>query len=387
MSQPPAAWIEDGRHRSVFRRNLLRWYGKHRRDLPWRRTDDPYAVWLSEVMLQQTRVETARGYYERFLERFPTVTALAVAKEAEVLKAWEGLGYYSRARHLHQAARAVVEDHDGDLPDTYDGLIGLPGVGPYTAAAVSSIVFDRPHPALDGNMMRVFSRLLRLEGDPRRASVRSQMVRHGEALMPPRRSSSRSTSTGAGDLNQALMELGARICLPAQPRCGDCPVTDWCRARAELEDPSVLPTRPQRRKRPHLQVTAGIIRRRGKVLIAQRPPGGMLAGLWEFPGGKQEAGESLAECLAREIREELGCTIDVEEEVASVDHEYTHLSITLHAFAARYRSGRVRALGCSAFEWIDADRLHDFAIPRADHRVLEALTATGTSLQDLIRKE
>jgi A/G-specific adenine glycosylase len=335
-------------------------------------------VWLSEIMLQQTRVETARGYYERFLQRFPTVTDLAVADEADVLKLWEGLGYYSRARNLHRAAQTIVERHDGDLPDSYEGLIRLPGIGPYTAAALSSILFDRPHPALDGNVMRALSRLLRVEEDPRRASVRAEMVRAGEALMP---------RTGTGDLNQALIELGAKVCTPRQPGCGSCPVANWCRAYNELEDPSVVPVRVPRKKRPHLQVTAGIIRRRGKVLIAQRPAGGMLAGLWEFPGGKQEPGESLVECLRREIGEELGILIDVEEEVACVDHEFTHLSITLHAFSARYRSGRVRAIGCSAFEWIDTDRLQQFAIPRADHRVLEELAVAGTSLAALINRE
>jgi A/G-specific adenine glycosylase len=373
-----ADWIQDSRQRSAFRRRLLAWYGKNQRDLPWRRTADPYAVWLSEIMLQQTRVETARGYYERFLQRFPTVTDLAVADEADVLKLWEGLGYYSRARNLHRAAQTIVERHDGDLPDSYEGLIRLPGIGPYTAAALSSILFDRPHPALDGNVMRALSRLLRVEEDPRRASVRAEMVRAGEALMP---------RTGTGDLNQALIELGAKVCTPRQPGCGSCPVANWCRAYNELEDPSVLPVRVPRKKRPHLQVTAGIIRRRGKVLIAQRPAGGMLAGLWEFPGGKQEPGESLVGCLRREIGEELGILIDVEEEVACVDHEFTHLSITLHAFSARYRSGRVRAIGCSAFEWIDTDRLQQFAIPRADHRVLEELAVAGTSLAALINRE
>jgi A/G-specific adenine glycosylase len=373
-----SAWLEDSRQRASFRRRLLAWYHRHRRDLPWRRSDDPYAVWLSEVMLQQTRVATARGYYERFLQRFPTITDLAVAEEGDVLKAWEGLGYYSRALNLHRAARAVVSDHNGALPDTYGGLLSLPGIGPYTAAAISSIVFDRPHPALDGNVMRFFSRMLRLEEDPRRASVRATMVRVGEALMP---------RTGTGDLNQAFIELGARLCLPRQPDCDHCPVARWCRARAELADPSVLPLRPERKDRPHLQVTAGIIRRAGKLLIAQRPPGGMLAGLWEFPGGKQEPGESLSDCLQREIKEELGITIDVEEEVACVDHEFTHLSITLHAFAARHRAGRARRIACADLAWIDAERLQDYAIPRADHLVLEALTAAGTSLQQLINRE
>jgi A/G-specific adenine glycosylase len=374
-----SSWVDNPSQRTACRRRLLRWYRTHRRDLLWRRSSDPYAVWLSEVMLQQTRVVTVSDYYERFLQRFPTITDLALADETAVLKAWEGLGYYSRARNLHRAAKAVVADHDGQLPDTYDGLLALPGVGPYTAAAVSSIAFDRPHPALDGNVMRVLSRMLRLEQDPRKASVRAEMIRAGEALMPAR--------TGAGDLNQALIELGASLCSATRPSCDICPVSAWCRAYAELQDPSVLPLRPKRKARPHLQVTAGIIRRRGKLLIAQRPPGGMLAGLWEFPGGKQEPGESLSDCLRREIHEELEMTIDVEEKLASVDHEFTHLSITLHAFAARHRCGRGRAVGCSDFKWIEADGLQQFALPRADHRVLEVLADSATTLTEIINRE
>lgn len=377
MTEP---WIDDGRRRAAFRRRLLAWYDEHKRDLPWRRQQDPYAVWLSEVMLQQTRVETARGYFERFLQRFPTVTDLALADESQVLKMWEGLGYYSRARNLHRAAQAVVEHHDGRLPATYDALLGLPGVGPYTAAAVSSIAFDAPHPAIDGNVVRVMSRVLRLEEDPRRASTRAAILRAGQQLMPD------VSTASAGDWNQAMMELGARVCVPSSPRCEDCPVSRWCRARQELPDPSVLPVRAPRAQRPHLQVTAAIIRHNGKLLIAQRPDGGMLAGLWEFPGGKQEPGETLEACLRREIEEELGIVIDVEECVASVDHEYTHLSITLHAFSARYRSGQTQALECAAFEWIDIERLHDYTLPRADHKVLEAMSASGTELKDLIAR-
>lgn len=371
-------WQADSGQRSRFRRRLLAWYGENQRDLPWRRSDDPYAVWLSEIMLQQTRVETARGYYERFLQRFPTLMDLAVAPEADVLKAWEGLGYYSRARNLHRAARIVADQHDGVLPGTHAELLALPGVGPYTAAAVGSIAFDLPHPALDGNVMRALSRILRLSGDTRSAAVQTSMIRAGEALMP---------RAGTGDFNQALIELGARVCTARRPACAQCPVSWWCQARAELDDPARLPDKVPRKARPHLHVTAGLIRRRGALLIAQRPPGGMLAGLWEFPGGKLEPDESLSDCLRREIHEELDITIDVEEQVACVDHEFTHLSITLHAFAARYRSGRPRALGCSDFAWIDVARLGDYALPRADHKVLEQLTESGTSLQDLITRE
>ena len=358
----------DARWRAGLRRRLLAWYRRHRRDLPWRRTADPYAVWVSEVMLQQTRVETARGYYERFLARYPTVTALAAAGEGEVLKAWEGMGYYSRARNLHRAARTIVGEHGGQLPGTYDGLLDLPGVGPYTAAAVSSIAFDRPHPVLDGNVTRLLCRLLRVEDDPRRAPVRARLIAAGEALMPRSR---------PGDFNQALMELGARVCTPASPRCGDCPLGAHCRARAELDDPSVLPVRPARRPRPHLEVAAGLIRRGNRLLLAQRPPGGMLAGLWEFPGGKREAGESLPDCLRREVREELDIDIEVERPLAVVDHDYSHRSIRLHAFAARCLGGRVRALGCAAWAWVSPGGLDSYPMPRADRKIIARLGWDG----------
>lgn len=362
------AWLERPPEAARLRRRLRAWYRRHRRDLPWRRRGDAYGVWVSEVMLQQTRVETAGPYYERFLARFPTVTDLAAAGEDEVLKAWEGMGYYARARNLHRAARAVVGQRAGQLPDSYDGWIELPGVGPYTAAAVASIACDRPHPVLDGNVERVLCRLLRIEADPKRAGVRAELVGAGERLLPRR---------GAGEVNQALMELGARVCTPRAPRCGQCPLSAWCRARAELPDPAQLPRRPSRRPRPHLVVTAGLIRRGQRLLLARRPPGGMLAGMWEFPGGKREPGESLRACLVREIREELGIAIDVGRQVACVDHDYTHLSITLHAFAARYRSGRVRALGCAAWAWVEPGRLDDYAMPRADRKIIAHLGWEG----------
>ena len=359
--------LGDARWRAGLRRRLLAWYRRHRRDLPWRRTGDPYRVWVSEVMLQQTRVETARGYYERFLERFPTVEALAAADEGEVLKAWEGMGYYSRARNLHRAARAVAE-RGGRLPDTYDGLLDLPGVGPYTAAAVSSIAFDRPHPVLDGNVTRLLCRLLRVEDDPRRAAVKARLIASGEALMPRSR---------PGEFNQALMELGARVCAPTSPRCGECPWGKDCRARAELDDPAALPVRPERRPRPHLEVAAGLIRRGDRLLLAQRPPGGMLAGMWEFPGGKQEPGESLPACLRREVREELAVDIEVERPLAVVDHDYSHRSIRLHAFAARPLRGRVRALGCADWAWVTPGGLDGYAMPRADRKVIARLGWEG----------
>jgi A/G-specific adenine glycosylase len=347
-----------------FRYRLLEWYGRCRRPLRWRDTRDPYCIWVSEIMLQQTRVAQMDQYFARFVECFPTVEQLAAASEDEVLKAWEGLGYYSRARRLHQAARCIVEVHGGKLPDTYEGLLALPGIGQYTAAAVSSIAFDRDHPVLDGNVVRVLCRLLRIETDPARTPVKNRLIAAAENLL---------ARGQAGDFNQAMMELGAQVCTPRRPQCPACPVRRWCRASAELEDPSRLPVRPPSKEKPHYQVAAGLIWKDDKLLIAQRPAGGMLGGLWEFPGGKQEPGETLPECLQRELREELGIEVEVGEHLVSVDHAYSHFRITLHAFAARYVGGEPQALGCAAWCWVGIEELAAFAFPRADRRIIESL--------------
>ena len=350
-----------------LRARLLAWYGLHKRQLPWRAAADPYQVWVSEIMLQQTRVEQMRGYFERFVAAFPTLESLAEAPEGAVLKAWEGLGYYARARNLQAAARKVMAEFDGQLPQNLEQLLELPGIGPYTAAAVSSIAFDCDHPVLDGNVTRVLCRLLRVEEDPRRAAVRTRLIAAGERLLARGR---------AGEFNQALMELGARVCTPSRPRCVDCPLAEFCAARRELDDPACLPVKGGRKKRPHYEVAAGLIWKGERLLIARRPAGGMLGGLWEFPGGKREGGESFADCLRREIREELDFDIEVGDHLVSVDHGYSHFTITLHAFEARYANGEPRAVGCDDWRWISPEQLGDYAMPRADRRVLERLAGT-----------
>ena len=341
--------------------DLLEWFAREGRDLPWRRTRDPYRIWVAETMLVQTQVATVIPYYQRFIARFPDVVSLAVASLDEVLKEWEGLGYYARARNLHRAAREVLERYGGQIPGDAAALRALPGVGEYVAGALLSIAFGRDEPALDGNAHRVLWRLFRVRGAAGRAALRARV----REVLPAGR---------AGAFNQALMDLGATVCTPRRPRCEACPVVQHCEARRQGEEESLPERRPPRRL-PHIDVTAAVIWRDGRVLIAQRPAHGLLGGLWEFPGGKQEPGETLPECLRREIREELGVEIEVGELVTSVRHTFTHYRITLHAFRCRLVDGEPQAIGCAGTRWVTLSELDCFAFSAADRRVIAVLRA------------
>lgn len=342
---------------------MLAWYRRNRRDLPWRGESDPYRIWISEVMLQQTQVNTVIRYYDRFLEQFPTVTALAAASLDEVLKVWQGLGYYARARHLHQAAREIVRMHGGRLPNNYAELHRLPGFGDYTAGAVASIAFGQAVPAIDGNIKRVLARLCAIDTAITRHPAARQLREVAAALVDPNQ---------PGDWTQALIELGALVCLPQTPDCVPCPLNQLCRARLQGRE-RALPVKPARPARPHFDVTAAVISYNGRFLIAQRPPEGMLGGLWEFPGGKQKEGEALAECLQREIREELGLEIAVGRPITIVKHSYTHFKITLHAFHCRLVSGQPQKLGVADWRWASLAELANFAFPRTDQQIIHAL--------------
>lgn len=350
-----------------IRRALLAWFRGHARDLPWRGTRDPYRVWLSEVLLQQTRVETARPYYERFLKVFPTVRELAAAPLDRVLKLWEGLGYYSRARRMHAAARMLVRDCDGRFPSTVDGLRRLPGVGPYTAGAVASIAFGRPVAALDGNIKRVLARVLAIGSPIDDAGAVRRLWRAAEELVPSR---------GAGRFNQAMMDLGATVCVPKRPRCLECPIRHSCASYASGIQ-GRIPVRRRDKPRPHHEIVAAVVRRNGRLLLGRRRPEGLLGGLWELPGGKLEQGETREAALVRELREELGIRVKVGPLLARVEHAYSHFSITMYVYACELARGRPRPLYHTHLRWVSLGRLDDYATPAATRRVLRVLQSNG----------
>jgi A/G-specific adenine glycosylase len=353
----------DNPYKRKFRNRLLAWFVETKRDLPWRRTSDPYRILVSEIMLQQTQVTTSLDYYRRFIRRFPSVRKLAQASIDDVLKVWEGLGYYGRARNLHRAAGDVVQQHGGRIPDTLEALSSLPGVGRYTAGAVLSIAFGKRVPVLDGNVIRVLSRVFRITENIDAPDVRKRLWILAESLLPQKR---------IREFNESLMELGAVVCKSRNPRCPECPLASLCEAKAHSVQHE-LPVRTPKKPIPHYHVTAGVIWKDGTFLITRRLPKGLLGGLWEFPGGKQEKGETLKQCLAREIREELNITIHVQDRLISVRHAYSHFKITLHVFRCRYRKGEIRLRGCDRYQWITADALDRFAFPGADRKVIHYL--------------
>lgn len=351
----------------ALRKSLLRWFRAEARDLPWRRTRHPYHVWLSEVLLQQTRVDQGLPYYERFLEALPTLEALAKAPEHEVLKLWEGLGYYTRARNLHKAARQIVEDYGGRLPEQAELLQLLPGVGKYTAGAIASIAFGERAPVVDGNVKRVLSRLYNIADPIDDSATDKRLWVLADSLVP---------ASDPGDFNQAIMELGARICTPKKPDCGSCPVARQCEAYRR----GVQEERPVRRPRkavPHKEIVVAVIARDGHYLIGKRPPNGMLGGLWEFPGGKVEPGETHEAALVRECREELEVAVKVGGMIASVNHAYTHLKVTLNVYRCTIQAGEPRSRIHDELAWVTPDDFESYAFPKANHKFLELLKDEG----------
>ncbi len=354
---------------SDFISPLLVWFESAAADLPWRQTIDPYQIWLSEIMLQQTQVTTVIPYYERFLEAFPTIQALADASQDDLLKQWEGLGYYSRARNLQAAAQQVMQDYHGQMPTTVEDLLKLKGIGRYTAGAIASIAFGKAAPVLDGNVIRVFARLFDVADDVSQPSTKNALWDMAEALV-------RDVPIGhAGDYNQALMELGRTVCKPKNPLCKHCPIADYCVAlRNNVQNER--PIKAKKSPTPHYDVTCGLIwNSAGDLLITKRPDDALLGGLWEFPGGKIEDGETLEACIARELWEELGIIVEVGALHIRVKHAYTHFKITLHAFHCTLKpdSPAPTCHACQDFQWVQIKDLPNFAFSRADRYIIDDL--------------
>ncbi|MBI5951092.1 MAG: A/G-specific adenine glycosylase [Chloroflexi bacterium] len=337
---------------------LLNWYHKYGRTLPWRDHPDPYAVWVSEIMLQQTRVETVIPYFEKWMKLFPDAASLAAASEQEVLNVWEGLGYYSRARNLHKAAKVITEKFNGQLPRDLTELCSLPGIGRYTVGAIASMAFGMDEPTLDGNLRRVFARLFDVDefadsptGEKILWELAAQNLPKGKA----------------GDYNQALMDLGATVCLPKNPRCLLCPLMEICEARKNGTQESRPVMKPKKAVPHHVQVAA-VICQRGRVLLAQRPPEGLLGGMWEFPNGR--VAENPAKELTKVIYSATSLRVRKGDELGVIQHAYTHFKVTVHAF----RCEPVFIPKSKNLKWVRLAELDDYPMGRVDRRIADKLS-------------
>ena len=343
--------------------SLLVWFDISKREMPWRKTSDPYLIWISEIMLQQTKVKTAIPYFKRWVNEFPTVESLAAAPESKVLKLWEGLGYYSRARNLLKAARLVVDQFNCKVPNTLKEIMALPGVGLYTAGAILSIAYKKKIPVLDGNVKRVLSRFFLLKENGVSTASQKLLWQTAEKILPCKR---------VGDFNQALMELGSTVCSKTKPDCLFCPFQNYCQANTKGEQHLYPPPKPKISAKK-IEASVGVISRNGKIYIQQRLKNGLMAGLWEFPGGKIELMESPEECLIREIREELGVEIQIQNKLMIIKHSYTQFRVTLHVFKCRSLKGKIKAVRCQQWKWVYPALLTKFPFPAANKRIVDSL--------------
>lgn len=346
-----------------IRRDLLAWYRVEARDLPWRRTKDPYAVWVSEIMLQQTRIDQGAPYFERFMSAFPTVYALAGASEDAVLKLWEGLGYYSRARNLHRAARMVAQERGGVFPGSAAEWEHLPGVGRYTAGAIASIAFGERTPVVDGNVIRVLTRLFDIASPSDAAETRAHLWELAGDLVP---------EDAPGDFNQAMMELGARVCTPKRPGCGACPIRKRC-ASLRLGVQESRPVRRAKKAVPHYECVAAVVKRNGRYLIAKRPPKGLLGGLWEFPGGRVAGKESHCHAVTRVMREDFALEVKAGGLIACVTHAYSHFRVTLNVYACSVENGVPAPAAHTEIRWVARSQFGKYAFPKANLKFLSLL--------------
>jgi len=355
---------------TTFSAGLLVWFGEHRRPLPWRETRDPYWIWLSETMLQQTQAHVVIPYYNRFLARFPDTRSLAAAGEDDVLKLWEGLGYYRRIHHFIAAVKAVCARYGGEIPNDPETFRNLAGVGDYTAAAVLSIAFGRVLPVVDANVLRVMTRYFRIADATDRAKTKRIIREELQRLIP---------DDAPGDFNQAMMELGALVCASRNPRCDVCPIAGGCGAYAAGETDR-YPHSAKKPKVPEYRVALGLVMQEGRFLIQKRPSSGHLAGMWELPGGKIRDGESPEQALRRKCREELGLDILVQERCAAASHAYSHFKI--HVSLYRCDAGRMieKPMRNQTLAWIDEAEIPAYPFPSVNHKLFAALPSPNATL-------
>ena len=350
--------------------SLLQWFNESQREMPWRSHPSPYHTWISEIMLQQTQVVTVIPYFQRFIQSFPSIESLAKADQDDVLKHWEGLGYYSRARNLHKAAQVLVDSYHAVMPSDFEELQCLPGIGFYTAAAISSIAFEKPVPVVDGNVLRVFTRFWGIYDDIRHNQVKTMLFHKLESYIKEAKPS---------DFNQAIMECGALICQPQSPSCTVCPLQQDCFAYTHHKQ-AELPVKSPAKKAPTLDVVVGVVIYDNQLLIAKRPDDKMLGGLWELPGGKIEAKESPEQALQRELKEEVNLDVCVGKKLASVKHAYSHFKINLHAYECEIIRGVPVALSGTEIKWVFFDDLKQYAFPKATIKVFEKMIVNDSHL-------
>lgn len=342
-----------------FSKKLFKWYATHHRKLPWRETNDPYKIWISEVMLQQTTVPAVVPYYKEWLSQFPDVQTLSASPLQQVLKVWQGLGYYQRAKNLHRSARILMDEHRGKIPEDYEQLIKLPGFGPYTTAAVLSIAFDKPFPVIDANVRRVWMRIMgmRKESNPK---VDKDILGFMKPFLP---------RTKMGIFNQAVMELGSLVCRPKNPHCLLCPVQEYCEAFT-MGEQEIIP-RPRRRSYRKIQAVIGVVEKKGKYLIQKRPPTGLLSDLWEFPGGKRRKDETLQQALRREMMEELGVEVDGIRSLTQVKHSYTQFQVKLYAFQCSLKTEP--SLTKRDHRWVSLRGMRKYPFPSGSAKIVQFL--------------
>lgn len=343
-----------------FRKRLLSWFSKHKRLLPWRVDGNPYRILVVEVMLQQTQIKTVIPYYQRWIKAFPNIKALARAPIDRVLKLWEGLGYYARARNLHHAAKIIVRSFGGKIPNTPELLERLPGIGKYTAGAVASIAFQKPVPLVDGNVARVLSRIFYLRRDIAKPQTQKTLYELAKALVPQK---------DPGTFNQALMELGSLVCLPEMPKCTICPVRKLCRGYKE-GNPSRLPLKSKAAKVKKIRMVVGLLDQNGQLLIRKRPDRGIWGGLWEIPGSVCANGQTVERALAQEFQEALGITVRIKKKLPAIEHRFTHRLAQIYPFQVELKGSGLHKFKTRSIRWADRDEIRKFSFPVPHRRIL-----------------